>query len=295
LSYALRNTIVLGVMLLIILAIGIYFLGFHYPSQASAITKSMKQLDAQLQNTPDLVNQYNEVSLRLNDMEKRWSSRSKDIPTYDATSQTYAYLNRIMDLSGFVKMDMVYTGVQNKAKYGYNIYNLKGEGTFENLYRFLWYIENGRRLYKIKSITLKGNPVKENEDEPAVTLVVFEIELHAFFTSLPELASSIGWRDTIATPPFGNPFLAAIAADLPPNTRGLVEVERSDLKAIIPGKAFVLDQTGIMRSLTEGDEVYLGYVSRIFPEQGRVEFTLNKAGIVEQFELRIRFESSTTK
>jgi hypothetical protein len=189
----------------------------------------------------------------------------------------------------------VYTGVQNKSNYGYNIYNLKGEGTFENLYRFLWYIENGRRLYKIQAITLKGNPVKEKAEEAAVTLVVFEIELHAFFSSVPELAASIGWRDTIATPPIGNPFLAAIAADLPPNTRGLVEVERSDLKAIIPGKAFVLDQTGIMRSLTEGDEVYLGYVSRIFPEQGRVEFTLNKAGIVEQFELRIRFESSTTK
>jgi len=282
-------------MLLIILAVGIYLLGFHYPRQASAITKSMKQLDVQLQNTPDLVNRYNEASLQLNDMEKRWSGRSKDIPTYDATSQTYAYLNRIMDLSGFVKMDMIYTGVQNKTNYGYNIYSLKGEGSFENLYRFLWYIENGRRLYKINSITLKGSAVKEKEDEVATTVVVFEIELYAFFTTLPELASSIGWRDTIATPPSGNPFLAAIAADLPPNTRGLIEVERSDLKAIIPGKVFILDQNGVMRSLTEGDEVYLGYVSRIYPEQGKVEFTLNKAGIVEQYELRIRFESSTTK
>lgn len=285
----------LGGMLVLILVVGGYLLLIHYPKQATAITRSMKQLDVQLQNTPDLVNRYNEVSLQLNDMEKRWSGRSKDIPTYDATSQTYAYLNRIMDLSGFVKMDMVYTGVQNKANYGYNIYSLKGEGSFENLYRFLWYIENGRRLYKINSISLRGNPVKEKENEAATTVVLFEIELQAFFTSLPELASSIGWRDTIATPPSGNPFLAAIAADLPPNTRGLVEVERSDLKAVIPGKAFVLDQGGIMRSLTEGDEVYLGYVSRIHPDLGNVEFTLNKAGIVEQFELRIRFESSTTK
>lgn len=282
-------------MLLIIVAIGVYFLGVHYPKQSSGLTKSIRQLEVQLQNTPDLVNRYNEASLQLNDMEKRWSGRSKDIPTYDATSQTYAYLNRIMDLSGFVKMDMVYTGVQNKTNFGYNIYNLKGEGSFENLYRFLWYIENGRRLYKINSITLKGNPVKEKENEAATTVVVFEIELYAYYTTLPELASSIGWRDTIATPPSGNPFLAAIAADLPPNTRGLIEVERSDLKAVIPGKAFVLDQAGIMRSLTEGDEVYLGYVSRILTEQGKVEFTLNKAGIVEQFELRIRFESSTTK
>jgi len=39
-------------------------------------------------------------------------------------------------------------------------------------------------------------------------------------------------------------------------------------------------------TLEEGDEVYLGYVTKIVPEEGRVEFTLNKGGIVERFELR---------
>ncbi len=286
-----------GVILLLVLAVGTYLFVFHFPGKTSKLEKETKRVDAQLQNTPDLINTYNDVSHALAAMLERWSTRSKDIPTKDLTAQTYAYLNRIMDMSGFVKMDMIYVNAQNRKNFGFNVYTLKGEGTFENLYRFLWYIENGRRLYKINSITLKGNEVKDKEQEDlgSSTSVLFEIELHAFYSSMPELASSVGWRDTIATPPSGNPFLAAISTDVPPNTRGLLEVERADLKAIISGKAFILDQTGVIRTLTEGDEVYLGYVSEILPEQGKVEFTLNKGGIVEKYEMRIRVESSITK
>ena len=68
-----------------------------------------------------------------------------------------------------------------------------------------------------------------------------------------------------------------------------MEVERSDLKAVIPGKAFVLDQANSIRTMQEGDEVYLGYVTRIDPEAGRMECTLNKGGIIEKVELNIRF------
>jgi hypothetical protein len=68
-----------------------------------------------------------------------------------------------------------------------------------------------------------------------------------------------------------------------------VEVERSDLKAVIPGKAFVLDQGNVIKTLQEGDEVYLGYVTRIDPENGRIECTLNKGGIIEKVELKIRY------
>jgi hypothetical protein len=66
-------------------------------------------------------------------------------------------------------------------------------------------------------------------------------------------------------------------------------VERSDLKAVIPGKAFVLDQSNGIRTMHEGDEVYLGYVTRINPETGQMECTLNKGGIIEKVELSIRF------
>jgi hypothetical protein len=73
-----------------------------------------------------------------------------------------------------------------------------------------------------------------------------------------------------------------------------VEIERSDLKAVIPGKAFIIDQTNTFRTLEPGDEVYLGYVTKLMPDEGKIECTLNKGGIIEQVELKIRFGAGTT-
>jgi len=294
-SFAIRNSLILGVLLLLVVLGGLFWSFYYNPTQVSKMEKRIKKLDLDLQNTPDIINQFNESSARLLDMEKKWTNRKKDIPTDDITSQTYAYLSHLLDLSGYVKTDLIFTGVQKRTNYGFNTYNLKGEGPFENLYRFIWYIENGRRLYKISSLTLKGNPVKVKEDEPPQLLVVFAMDMEAYFTTLPDLASSGGLSDTTAVPLTVNPFLPAVYADIPTNSRGLVEVERSDLKAVIPGKAFILDQTNTMKALSEGDEVYLGYVSKIIPDEGRVEFTLNKGGIGEKVELRVRLEAPSTK
>ena len=91
-----------------------------------------------------------------------------------------------------------------------------------------------------------------------------------------------------------DPFAPIISSGIPPNTRSLVEVERADLRAVIPGKAFVLDQTNVIRTLLEGDEVYLGYVTKIDQANGRMECTLNKGGIIEKVELKIRYSPLQT-
>jgi len=51
----------------------------------------------------------------------------------------------------------------------------------------------------------------------------------------------------------------------------------------------VLDQRNEIRTLREGDEVYLGYVTRLDPERGTLQCTLNKGGIIERVELKIRY------
>jgi hypothetical protein len=207
----------------------------------------------------------------------------------DVTSQSYAYFSRLIDLSGYVKLDMIYNGVQNLGNYGYNTYNLKGEAPFENLYRFIWYLENDRKLYKIQTLTLKGIEVAPTEKEEGKVLVTFDMTVQAYFSSVTELSSSLGERSITPNPLNVDPFGPVISSGIPPNTRELVEIERSDLKAVITGKAYVLDQTNTIRALQEGDEVYLGYITKIDPEGGRIESTLNKGGIIEKVELKIRY------
>jgi hypothetical protein len=272
-----------------ILAVGTYIRAFNLPKRIKAMEKEIAKIDEELQNTPNLINQFNDLSATLTDTQKRWAARNKDIPPLDVTSQSYAYFSRLIDLSGEVKLDMVYTGSVSKGSYGYNTYSLKGEAPFENLYRFIWYLENDRRLYKIQSITMKGLEIASTEKTPGGVLVTFEMIVHAYFSSVSELSSSLGDRGISPNPLSVDPFAPVISAGLPPNTRDLVEIERSELKAVIPGKAFVLDQGNSIRTMQEGDEVYLGYVTKVDPEGGRIECTLNKGGIIEKVALSIRY------
>jgi hypothetical protein len=289
LSYKIRNSIILGVLLLLVVGIGAYIRVFNLPKKLEAIDKEVRRIDEELQNTPNLVNTYNDRSATLADMQKRWETRNKDIPPTDVTAQTYNYFSELIDKSGYLKLDMIYQRMDQRGNYGFNVYNLKGEAPFENYYRFVWYLENGRKLYKINTINVRGLEIPPKDDEEGQILVTFEMEVHAYFSSVAELASSLGDRSLSPNYLAVDPFMPVIARDVQPNFRSLVEIERSDLKAVITGKAFILDQNNVIRTLGEGDEVYLGYVTRLSPETGSIECTLNKGGIIEKVERKIRY------
>lgn len=288
-SYKIRNSIAIGILLFLIVGIGTYIRAFNLPKKAKQIELKIKQIDEELQNTPNLVNQFNDLSAILTDTQKRWENRNKDIPPVDVTSQSYAYFSRLIDLSGEVKLDMIFQGTQSRPNYGFNVYNLRGEAPFENLYRFIWYLENDRKLYKIQTMALRGVEVAPTDKEEGKVLVTFDLVVRAYFSSVAELSSSLGERSITPNPLQVDPFTPVISSGIPPNARDLVEIERCDLKAVITGKAYVLDQSSNIRTLQEGDEVYLGYVTKIDPEGGRVEATLNKGGIIEKVELKIRY------
>ncbi|MFQ5798941.1 MAG: hypothetical protein ACE5H0_09650 [Bacteroidota bacterium] len=298
-SYQLRNSIVLGVLLVLILLGGGYYHWIRQPGQIGATEAKIKELDTELQNTPDLVGQFNTTRANVEDMKARWQNRTKNIPTADQTAETYDDLNGIINLAGFLKLDMIYQGEQLFGDYGYKVYNLRGESDFENLYRFIWLLENRRKLYKIPTLKLRTIEIVKTETKPGEEpspegrefRVGFEMIIHAYFTPAADLTGSVGYGEAMPAAFYYNPFKPLILSSIPPNILGLVEVERSELKAVIPGKAFIQDQNNQIQTLQEGDEVYLGYVTKIIPEEGKVEFTLNKGGIIERFVLTIRFET----
>ena len=270
-SYKIRNSIALGILFLLIMGVGTYIRAFNLPRKAKTIEKQVKQIDEELQNTPNLVNQFNDLSALLTDTQKRWENRNKDIPPVDITSQSYAYFSRLIDLSGYVKLDMVYNGLQSHGNYGYNVYNLKGEAPFDNFYRFIWYLENDRKLYKITDDYAEGNrggPHGEGGREGSRDVRHGRARVLFFCGRAFQFD---GERSITPNTLNVDPFTPVISSGIPPNTRALVELERSDLKAVITGKAYVLDQENNIRTLQEGDEIYLGYVTKIDPEGGRIE------------------------
>jgi hypothetical protein len=291
LPFATRNTIALGVLLVLILVGGGYWTSLRQPEKLHTIEERIKKVDFELLNTPDLLSMYNSVQSELAQWDDRWGHRTKDIPTQDVTTQTNTYLNSVILSSGRIKVDVQYMGPKQEGKYGYNVYSLRGEGPFYSLFRFIWYLENGRRLFKFPKMVMRETIAQDNPGEEKSPVVQFQAEMRAYYSSLVELSSSVAWRDTTAAFIDTNPFWPLIRPDLPKNTEGLLELAHAELKAVIPGKAFITDAKGKLWTLGVGDNVYLGYLSKISPEDGSVEFILNKAGISETVVLKVQFRS----
>ena len=64
-SYKLRNSIALGILLFLIVSVGTYIRAFNQPRKAKAIEAEIKKIDEELQNTPNLVNEFNDLSATL--------------------------------------------------------------------------------------------------------------------------------------------------------------------------------------------------------------------------------------
>jgi Tfp pilus assembly protein PilO len=291
-SYALRNTIVLAAFLAIIFSVGFYLTKVVQPGEKKKLQTEIVTLNRTIAQRPSVEADLKSSQDKLSEMKNKYNKRFKVIPDNDTTALTYAYLNRIMNSSGFVKFDMLYEGPKAMKQYGYNTYNLKGETSYTSLFKFIWYMEHARLLYKIGDLSLTGHEVRDEQTGMTETIIPFTMELRAYYSSVAGVSSEMSGVDPTFYRPVdvGLNFLRPlISTEPPPNVRGLVDVERSDLKAVMSDKVFIVDQNGMGHILRIGDEVYLGYLTKIDQNKNQAEFTLNKGGIIDRVDLKVRF------
>ena len=292
-SYKIRNSIALGVLLFLVIGIGGYISFIYQPGKINKYRKEAKAIEAQLKDNTLQTSAITGMQEKLRETVHRWNNRTKEIGESDISSQTYGYLSDIIDESGQLRLNMAFTGAKLNGKYGYNTYKLTGNAEFPNIFRFIWLLENGRRLYKISSVTLHGEEqTKATEEFPTIN-VHYEMELSAYFTSETSLGRPVMKPDSVPQPITSNPFLPDVLKLSPQNVHNLLDVASINVKAVASGKALVMDQTGRLITLQVGDEVYLGKMTATHPQEGVVEFTLNNGGIVETVTKQIVFEKKS--
>jgi hypothetical protein len=287
-TYIVRNTIVLGAVLLVIALIGGYFTILSLPKEIKQLDEKIKKNSSMAQKGPELLDTYNTLFAQYNDMNERWLSRSKVIPAKDITGETYEYIVQIIEQCGDIKLQNVtYNGQKemSKGKYGYGEYTLVGVSNFGNIFKFIWYLENGRRLMKINELRLTGNEVLDSMGTRVD--VQFTMKLHSYYSSVKELNTApnpVPYELPVVT---ANPFRPWLSSAPRMIRAGEIDIRSSFLKGVIAGKAFIIDQNGKLRTLEEGDQVYLGSVTNIIPEEGKIECTLDEGGIQSTFELYV--------
>jgi hypothetical protein len=290
-SFKVRNSIVLAAVFLVITGGGLFYYLYLQPRQLETSKKDIARMERELQEMPSLINIVAQLDQSYVDIKRRYDSRSKEIPTSDVSSQTYAYMSRGIDESGSITFNMRYGGEEKVGEYGYNSYDLyEGKATFEELYKFIYYLENGRRLYKIASINIDQREGIDDETKETKSWVLFAMELRAYFSTLDVLSTSLAATSLPIQRPSSNPFnpiiLQALSAEAP---LGQIDVNTIDVKAVLPGKVFVLHGSELL-VLHVGDKVWRGSVTRISPAESLVEFTLDEGGVMRKVQKKIIFE-----
>lgn len=293
-SYKIRNSIVLAVLIFVVSVIGTYVTVFYQPKKIEQNLKESKKITAQLQDNSEQMMAIEQNQDKLRETMHRWNNRIKEISESDVSSQTYGYLSDIIDESGAqqLKMNLALTGTTEGATIGYNTYKITGVSEFSNIFRFLWLLENGRKLYKIKNVTFRSEEVGADSMEFPQIVIQYDMDINAYFTKEKTLGMQVMRPDSTPQPIMSNPFQPSILRKTPANVRNLVDVDRISVKATANGKALVMTEDGRLVTLMVGDEVYLGKVAGINPKEGVIEFTLNDGGIVQTKRKQIQFEKS---
>jgi hypothetical protein len=291
-TYKVRNTLTLAGVWLVIFLFGMFLWAIWQPRQINKINKETQSINKQLEDLPGLTDDVQRLTAQYQDIKRRYDSRSKEIPQFDISSQTYGYMSQGIDEAGFLKFDMKFVGTNEKASWGYNSYKLEqGEAQFDNLFKFVYFLENGRRLYKIASMRLDQKEAIDQETKEVTKWLSFEMEIHAFFVrNVPELATSLAAQSLTMIPspydPFHNMITQTLATEPP---MGEINADQTVVKAVLPGKAFVLSNNALI-VLHVGDKVWRGSVTRINPAESAVEFVLDEGGIIRKLKKKILFD-----
>ena len=290
-SFKIRNSIALAVIVFIVSAIGSYATFFYQPKKIDQNLKEAKKIESQLRDNTEQLGAIEQNQLKLRETLHRWNNRIKEISESDVSSQTYGYLSEIIDESGAqqLNMNLSLSGTNNRGVVGFNSYKISGESEFPNIFRFMWLLENGRKLYKISKISFQSSEVVSDSMENPSIKLRYDMEVDAYFTKERTLGMPVMRPDSTPQPITSNPFYPSILAQTPANVRNLVNVDKISIKATANGKALVMKEDGKIITLQIGDDVYLGKVSNIIPKDGVVEFTLNDGGIVMMKRKKIDF------
>jgi hypothetical protein len=233
---------------------------------------------------------------------RKWRARYKYVPAEMETADILQYLEGL-SRTGFEAFSIEMQGMTTRQDFKYHTFTVSGTAFYQNLYNFIWQIENNREFYRIQDLEVDQIDVFDENPETGERrrhdMVKFSMSLIAYFDGIEGLTARR--EELMPVPnqllpahfPAQNSFFVMIRPDPPPNDELLVEMEKAELVSIIGSKAIVEDERG-QHVLQIGDAVYLGEITLIDPVKILVRARLNKGGVVENVELTLDEDKQAT-
>ena len=286
----LRSTLGLVALLLIILLIGgIYIFTF----QRSAISEKkikLEELDVNSYDPVELTARYDELTIRSAILDSVLSSRKFNIPKDLSSINFYNFVNDIVsNFSEYTQVNVEFQNQLQDKEFSVYEYKLSGSGFYNEIFQLIYSIEHSKELKKVTNLNA-GNLIKTDKESMPMFLVNFELNTQVYFSNDSRFAPKEFVENDLRTGPIYDAFYPLIRNEIPPNVDELLDVQEARLLALIPEGAFIADSYGNTYLVWEGEQVYLGYLTKIDYENNNVNFILNKGGIIERINLELEIE-----
>jgi hypothetical protein len=283
----LRSTLVLLALLLIILIAGGAYLYFVQGKKLDEKRSKLKELQAKALDPQELLNRYQGLLAKSNQLDSILANREFNIPQNLSSIKFYNFVNNVTNgFSDKAQVNVEFLDQKPEKEFFYHEYKLSGFGSFNEVYNLIYAIENSKELKKVKNVTL-GNLVQTNEDKLPLYLVNFTMTVQVYFSRDSRFAPATFVENNLSSPTLYDAFYPLIRNEIPPNVDNLLDVQGAKLLALIPEGAFIADKQGNTYLIWEGEQVYLGYLTKIDYQNSRVSFILNKGGIIEKTDLEL--------
>lgn len=275
-------------LIFVLIAIGGSAYTYYY--QGGIIEKNQKELkDLQINSldTEELNYELNELKHKVEALDSILAARKYIIPQNIPQSNFFKFINNISsNFSDNSFVNLEYVGAGEGDNFPSYLYTMKGTSEFNDLFKLIYAVEQSKELKKIVKGNL-NNFVEVDEDGYPHYLVSYDMQVKVFYADNDLYASSQYDENQIESSAVYNIFYPLIREEIPPNNNGLLDVQSATLLALIPDGAYLSDASGKTHLLWEGDEVYLGYLTKIDYIQNEVRFILNKGGIIEKVALKL--------
>lgn len=285
-SYGVRNTLILLVVLTTFIGAGVSYIYFYQNPKVKELRQKAEQKRQELNQKQQKANQYPVLKKRYEEATRFFNNYNKALYASSNEDNVYDFLNNISTGSAYTEFTFTFSDSTTNNQYGTMSMKITGQGYYRNFINFIRQIELSKPLNKVSQVSI--SPINELESYGKVN---FNFTLKSFYDRVkllgePDLAITNNLVGSVY-----NPFYPLIRS-VKSNDDNLVNIQQSSLLAVSTDKIFVVDQNGVMQRLSEGDEVYLGELSSINVNRGTASFKLNKGGIIERVTLQVNNEEN---
>ena len=281
-SYALRNSLILLVVLLLFVGGGWGYISYFQTPKIEELEQNVSDKSTELQEKQQVADRYETVLQQFESAQSYINNFDKALYQTNNEDDVFDYLNDLNSGSSYTDFAFAFTDSTSQGQYGIINMNITGTGYYRYLVNVIRQIEFSQPLNKISEVSI--SPVNNIEEYGKVT---YSFVLKSYYDRENILEPSTFEISENTYGSLFNPFYPLIR-DIEPNADNLTNIEESNLLALSSDKAFILDQNGIMQQISIGDKVYLGSLKSVDINEGTANFELNKGGIIEIITLEVQ-------